>query len=49
MLVGKEPAWLAAVTYLVVTLLLVCSIMAAYVVQRRARRRVGTAAVGRHK
>ncbi|WP_329254326.1 hypothetical protein [Streptomyces canus] len=49
MLLGKELAWLTAVTYLIVTPLLICSIMAAYVVQRRARRRAGTPAVGRHK
>jgi hypothetical protein len=49
MLVGKEPAWLTVVTQLVVTPLLICSITAAYVVQRRGRSRAGTAAVGRHK
>lgn len=48
-LVGKELAWLTAVTCLVVTPLLVCSVTAAYAVQRRGRGRAGTAAVGRHK
>jgi hypothetical protein len=38
-LLGKELAWLTAVTYLVVTPLFICSIMTAYIVQRRARRR----------
>lgn len=47
-LVGKEPAWLMA-TYWVIGPLLICSITAAYVSQRRARRRAGKATVGRHK
>ncbi|MFF0110007.1 hypothetical protein [Streptomyces hirsutus] len=48
-LVGKEPAWLMAMTYWVVGPFLMCSITAAYVSQRRARRRAGDATVGRHQ
>ncbi|MFD5448255.1 hypothetical protein ACWDTR_19470 [Streptomyces sp. NPDC003470] len=47
-LFGREPAWLTAV-YWVVGPLLICSIAAAYVIRRRARRRDGKAPVGRHK
>ncbi|WP_326751599.1 hypothetical protein OIE73_05925 [Streptomyces hirsutus] len=48
-LVGKEPARLMAMTYWAVEPFLVCSITAAYVSRRRARRRAGAATVGRHK
>ncbi|MEU2600163.1 hypothetical protein ABZ669_23805 [Streptomyces hirsutus] len=48
-LVGKEPAWRMAMTCRVVGPFLMCSVTAAYVSQRRARRRPGDATVGRHK
>ncbi|MFF8594523.1 hypothetical protein ACF061_24345 [Streptomyces sp. NPDC015220] len=49
MLVGEEPAWPLAVIYWVAGPLLTCSVTAAGVSQRRARRRAGGVRVGRHK
>ncbi|MET9774554.1 hypothetical protein ABZ023_09790 [Streptomyces sp. NPDC006367] len=48
MLVGKQPAWPMAVLYWAAGPLLLFSVTAAGVSQRRARRRAGGAVVARH-
>ncbi|MFE7112344.1 hypothetical protein ACFU98_34885 [Streptomyces sp. NPDC057575] len=49
MLVGKEPAWPMTVIYWAAGPLLIFSVTAAGVSQRRARRRAGDVVTGRHK